>query len=110
MPLSDDDARLWATLIHIGGVFFYFLPALVGFFVLKDRGAFIREQTRSALNFQLTVLLGYLIGFLTVWFLVGFLVLFAVVVLDIVFSILAAVSAGKGEPAAYPVSIRFIPA
>ena len=57
-PLSPGDEKLWATLVHLGAIFFHFLPALVGYFLLRDRGPFIREHTRAALNFQLTVLLG----------------------------------------------------
>ncbi len=107
-PLTEHDERLWATLIQLGGIFFHFLPALVGYVVLADRGPFIREQTRTALNFQLTALVGYVAGFITVWFLVGFLVLLTVVVLNVVFSILAAVAANRGEHWAYPISITFI--
>ena len=109
-PLSEHDERLWATLIHLGGIFFHFLPALVGYLVLADRGPFIREQTRAALNFQLTVLVGYVIGFFTVWILVGFFVLLAVAALNVVLSILAAVAANRGEHSAYPVSITFVKA
>jgi len=107
-PLSESDQRLWATLIHVGGIFFHFLPALIGYLVLKDRGAFIRQQSRTALNFQLTVLAGYLVGIFTSWFFVGLFVLMAVGALNIVFSIIAAVAANKGENYEYPLAIRFI--
>ena len=55
-PLSPSDEKLWATLVHVGGIFFGFLPALIGYLVLKDRGPFIREHTATALNFQITAL------------------------------------------------------
>jgi uncharacterized Tic20 family protein len=109
-PMADNDSRLWATLIHLGGIFFHLVPALVGFVVLGDRGAFIRNETRSALNFQLTLLVGYVIGFFTLWFLVGFVVLFVAVVFNVVFSVLAAISSNRGEHWAYPISITFIKA
>ncbi|MCU1585367.1 MAG: uncharacterized protein QOI70_109 [Microbacteriaceae bacterium] len=107
-PLSADDERLWATLIHLGGIFFQFLPALIGYLVLKDRGPFVREHAKTALNFQLTVLAGYVVGFFTVWFLVGFLVFIIVGVGNVVFSIIAAVAANRGEWYRYPVAIPFI--
>ncbi|MES2171688.1 MAG: DUF4870 domain-containing protein [Actinomycetota bacterium] len=106
--MADNDSRLWATLIHLGGIFFHVVPALIGFVVLGDRGAFIRNETRSALNFQLTLLVGYVAGFFTVWILVGFAVLVACVVFNVVFSILAAIAANRGEHWDYPVSITFI--
>ncbi|CAN5487781.1 DUF4870 domain-containing protein [soil metagenome] len=106
--LSPGDEKFWATLVHLGAIFFHFLPALIGYFVLRERGPFIREHTRAALNFQLTVLLGYLVGFFTVWILVGYLVLLAVAVLNIVFSIMAAIAANRGEYYTYPVALKFV--
>ena len=107
-PLNPSDEKLWATLVHLGAIFFHFLPALIGYFLLRDRGPFIREHTRAALNFQLTVLLGYIVGFFTLWIFIGTLVLIAVAVLNIVFSIIAAIAANRGELYTYPVALTFI--
>jgi uncharacterized Tic20 family protein len=106
--LSPSDEKLWATLVHLGGIFFHFLPALIGYFVLRDRGPFIREHTRAALNFQLTVLLGYIIGVFTLWIVVGFVIVMAVAVLNIVVSILAAIAANRGELYTYRVALKFV--
>ncbi len=106
--LSPGDEKLWAMLVHLGGIFFHFLPALIGYFVLRDRGPFLREHTRAALNFQLTVLLGYIIGVFTLWIVVGFVIVMAVAVLNIVFSILAAIAANRGELYTYPVALKFL--
>ena len=107
-PLSPSNEKLWSTLVHLGGIFLYFLAALIGYLLLRDRGPFVKEHTRTALNFQLTVLLGYVVGCFTAWFLIGFFVLIAVGVLNVVFSIIAAIAANRGEFYSYPVSIRFI--
>jgi uncharacterized Tic20 family protein len=107
-PLSPSDEKLWATLIHLGGIFLHFLPALVGYLLLKDRGPFVRDHTKNALNFQLTVLLGNIVGIFTSWFFVGLLVLLAVAVVNIVFCIIAAVAANRGQVYVYPLAIRFI--
>jgi uncharacterized Tic20 family protein len=107
-PLSPSDERLWATLIHIGGIFFGFIPALVGYLVLKDRGPFIRSHTLTALNFQLTMLIAYVIGYILTFVLIGLLVLAAVGIVVIVFGIIAAIAANKGENYKYPLSIQFI--
>jgi uncharacterized Tic20 family protein len=106
-PLSPADEKLWATLVHIGGVFFNFLPALIGYIVLKDRGPFVRQHTASALNFQLTLIIVYVVGTLTTLILVGFLILLAGVVANVVFSILAAIAANRGESYSYPLTIKF---
>ncbi|WP_120337069.1 DUF4870 domain-containing protein [Cryobacterium soli] len=106
--LSPADEKLWATLIHIGGILFSFLPALIGYIVLKDRGPFIRAHTATALNFQITLAIaGFVGGILTVIG-IGFLILAAVWILNIVFSIMAAIAANKGEWYTYPLTIKFL--
>ena len=106
--LSPADEKLWATLIHIGGILFSFLPALIGYIVLKDRGPFIRAHTATALNFQITLAIAGFIGGILTIIGVGFLILAAVWVLNIIFSILAAVAANKGEWYTYPLTIKFL--
>jgi uncharacterized Tic20 family protein len=107
-PLSPSDERLWATLIHVGGIFFGFIPALVGYLVLKDRGAFIRAHTLTALNFQLTILIAYVVGYITTFLLIGFFILAAAGIVALIFSIIAAIAANKGEQYSYPLTIQFI--
>ncbi|MCU1543679.1 MAG: uncharacterized protein JWM50_1544 [Microbacteriaceae bacterium] len=107
-PLSASDERLWSTLIHIGGIFFGFIPALVGYLVLKDRGPFVRSHTLTALNFQLTMLIAYVVGYVLTFILIGFLVLAAVGIVVLIFSIIAAIAANKGENYKYPLTIEFI--
>jgi uncharacterized Tic20 family protein len=107
-PLSPSDEKLWATLIHIGGIIFSFLPALIGYVVLKDRGPFIRAHTATALNFQLTLLIAYVVGGVLIIVFVGFLILAAASVLAIVFSIMAALAANRGEYYTYPLTIKFV--
>lgn len=108
-PLRPEDERLWSTLVHVGGTLFGFIPSLIGYLILRDRGPFIKEHTRVALNFQLTMLIGHLLGLvlLVIPFL-GPLVTFAVIVVTIVFSILAAIAANRGQYYRYPLSIEFV--
>ncbi|BDZ66252.1 DUF4870 domain-containing protein [Agromyces mangrovi Wang et al. 2018] len=107
-PLSPADQRLWATLIHIGGIFFGFIPALIGYLVLRDKGQFVRDHTATALNFQITMTIAAIIGSILIIVVVGILIVIAVYVLIIVFSIIAAVAANKGQPYKYPLSIKFV--
>ena len=106
--LSPSDEKLWATLIHIGGIFFGFIPALIGYLVLKDRGPFIREHTATALNFQITMTIAAIISGLLTILIIGFILLAVIGVLVIVFSIIAAVKANQGQPYTYPLSIKFV--
>ena len=106
--LSPADEKLWATLVQLGGILFTWIPALVGYLVLKDRGPFIREHTATALNFQITVFIAYFVSGLLVIVGIGVLIGFAVWILSIVFSIIAAVKANQGEYYTYPLAIRFV--
>ncbi len=99
--LSPADEKLWATLIHIGGILFNWIPALVGYLVLKDRGPFIRSHTATALNFQITLFIGYVVGWILSIVGIGR-------VLNIVFSIIAAIKANQGQFYTYPVAIKFV--
>ena len=109
-PLSPSDERLWATLIHVGGIFFGFIPPLIGYLVLKDRGAFIRAHSLTALNFQLTMLIaGVVISILTVVTLgLASILYVALGIVILIFSIIAAIAANKGEQYKYPLTIQFI--
>ncbi len=107
-PMNPSDEKMWATLVHVGGALFGFLPALIGYLVLKDRGPFVRAHTATALNFQLTLLIAEVVGYVLMIVLIGFLVVPLVYVVRIVFSIIAAVKANKGEWYTYPVAISFL--
>ncbi|GAA1062240.1 DUF4870 domain-containing protein [Agromyces bracchium] len=107
-PLSPADEKLWATLIHIGGILFGFLPALIGYLVLKDKGPFIREHTATALNFQITLLIAYVVGSILTFVIIGIFLLIAAWIAAIVFGIIAAIKANNGEYYVYPVAIKFV--
>ena len=114
--MDPTNEKMWSMLIHLGGAIISFvtyatlafLPALIGFLVLKDRGPFVRENTKNALNFQLTLLIGVVVGWITSFILIGFLILLAVWVVNIVFSIIAAVRSNQGQVYRYPMTIAFI--
>jgi hypothetical protein len=107
-PLRPEDERLWSTLIALGGIVFGFFAPLVGYLVFRDRGPFVKEHSRTALNFQITILIANVVGAVTTIFVVGFLLLAAASILNIVFSILAAVSANRGRYYRYPLSIDLV--
>jgi uncharacterized Tic20 family protein len=107
-PLSPSDEKLWATLIHVGGMVSYFFASLIGYLIFKDRGPFVRDHARIALNFQISLAIYYAAGLLLTLAFIGYLVLLGVVVVNIVFSILAAMAANRGQAFHYPLSIQFI--
>lgn len=107
-PLNPSDEKLWATLIHIGGILFGFLPALIGYLVLKDKGPFIRAHTATALNFQITLLIAYVVGSILTFVIIGLFILLAAWIAAIVFGIIAALKANQGQYYVYPIAIKFV--
>lgn len=107
-PLSPSDERLYSTLIHIGGIFFGFLPSLIGYLVFKDRGPFVNAHSKTALNFQITMTIASFAGAVLSLVIIGWFLIMAVAIVLVVFSIIAAVAANKGEFYTYPLTIAFI--
>lgn len=107
-PLSPSDEKLWSVLVNLGGIFFSFFPALIGYLVLKDRGPFARAHTATALNFQLTLAIVYLVGGILTIILIGIPILVAAGILAVVLPIIAAIKAGSGQWFTYPLTIPFV--
>jgi uncharacterized protein len=104
---SNDDKNI-ATVTHLGGTVFSFVPALIVWILKKDDSQFIADQSKEALNFQITMVLAYMLAGVLSWVLIG-LVFFPIIwVLNIVFCIIAAISTSKGETYRYPFALRLI--
>jgi uncharacterized Tic20 family protein len=116
MALTGEQDRLWASLAHLGGIL-AFLPALVIWLVFKDRGPFTNQQGKEALNFQLTLLIGYVIinVLSTILALVTFGLLgglgslsWVLWLIGSIFSVLGYLDARAGKPYRYPFAVRLI--
>ncbi len=112
------DARTWAMWCHLAGLgwlLWWLAPviggvigALVVWQVKRDKDAFIDDQGKEALNFQISMLIYWAVSMALIPVCIGGVLVPIVLVLDIVFVIVAVVKAGKGKSYRYPVSIRFI--
>ncbi|MDO9204211.1 DUF4870 domain-containing protein [Methylotenera sp.] len=104
---SNDDKNI-ATVTHLGGTIFSFVPALIVWILKKDDSEYISGQAKEALNFQITVLLAYFISWVLAWILIGFVFMLIIWIFNIVLSIIAAISTSKGETYRYPFTLRLI--
>lgn len=109
-PLRPDEERTWSLLSHLGGIIFGFIPSLVIWLVFKGRGPFLEDQSKEALNFQITVTIGYIATAIlgAVTFGVLSFLPFVVGLVNLVFCILAAVAVNKGEWYRYPLTLRLV--
>ena len=60
-PLRPDEERTWAMLAHLLTLVAGWLAPLVILLVFKGRGAYVENQAKESLNFQLTLLLAALV-------------------------------------------------
>jgi uncharacterized protein len=110
--LSPSDEKLWAMLVHLGGLLWIVgipvVPALVGYLVLKNKGPFVRAHTATALNFQISMFIYAVVSAILIFLIIGIFALIAVGIVNIIFSIMAAVKANQGQPYSYPLTIKFV--
>ena len=107
-PMSESDARLWAMLGQLSGILLGFIGPLIVMLVFGPRNAFVKKESTEALNFQITVLIGYVIGFVLSLILIGFFLVIAIAIASIIFIIIAAVKNNQGIEYRYPINIRFV--
>ena len=107
-PLSDSDARLYATLGHAGIIIIGFIAPLIVWLIGKERSAFVDEQGKEALNFSILITIGYIVASITTVILIGFALFPIVWLLSLIFCIQGAIKANKGESYRYPINWRII--
>ncbi|MDP9107847.1 MAG: DUF4870 domain-containing protein, partial [Pseudomonadota bacterium] len=76
--------------------------------VKKDSSPYLEQEAAEALNFQLTVMIGYVVAWALTIILIGAVMLPLLYIANIVFCILGALAASKGTGYRYPFAIRLI--
>lgn len=128
-PLTPAEDKQWASFAHFGGIL-GFLPALIIFLVFKDRGPLTRQESKEALNWQITwiaasIVLNIIASIVStvtlatatsiaalgtaslVTGLFSFIALLPYLI-NVVFSIIGGVKVNGGGAYRYPVAVRFI--
>lgn len=104
---SKSEDNTLAILAHVLGIVIGFIGPLVIYLVKPEEG-YVKNQAKEALNFQITVLIGYIIGWVLTVILIGTVIVAAVGVVNLIFCIMAAMAVSKGEDYKYPFAIRLI--
>ena len=113
-PVSSvaGNAKGWAALSHLSAfVMFLGVPALIGPFAIwlwKRDDAYVDQQGKEALNFNISFLIYGIVSAFLILVLVGLVLLPIVFVTWFILVIVAAVKASAGEDYQYPFTIRFI--
>ena len=113
-PIGEKEERKWAMFAHIGTFSSMFVPLgniiapIVIWQIKKNESAFVVEQAKESLNFQITLMIYALISFLLVFIIIGFFMLFALILFSLIIVIVAGVKANEGEHYRYPMTIRLV--
>jgi hypothetical protein len=107
-PLDDAQTRQWAGLAHLGGILGV-LPSLIIWLVFRERSGFVDQEAKKALNFQITVLIGYLAASILGMFIPFVSILsFAIWVTSLVFSVQGYQAVQRGQAFKYPFTLDLI--
>ncbi len=104
----SNSEKINALVSHLLGIFTTFVGALIIWYWSKGKSPFVEEQSREALNFQITILIGFSIAGALSFLPTGFILVPLITVYNIAMCIIAAMSARDGKSYVYPISIRFI--
>jgi uncharacterized Tic20 family protein len=111
--LSQED-RNWGMIAHLSALAGFIVPfgsilgPLIVYLVKRDQSAFATDCAREALNFNITVAIGFLISLCLSLVFIGIPLMIALFIAWLVLTIVAAVRANVGNAYRYPATIRFV--
>jgi hypothetical protein len=115
LPELTSDAKNWAMFCHLAGFLGFGMPIvghvvgpLIIWLLKREEHPFIDHQGKEAINFQISMVIYGAIIAPTLCIVIGFFLLPLLFVTDVILIIIAAVSASKGEPYRYPLTIRLV--
>ncbi|SDH70715.1 hypothetical protein SAMN05216603_11291 [Pseudomonas benzenivorans] len=114
-PVPSPEARKWAMFCHYAAFFWFLVPMignvigpLIVWQLKKDSAAFVDDQGKEALNFQITFSLAMVICGVLAWVVIGFPLMLLVSVAALVLTIIAGIKANAGEAYRYPICWRVV--
>jgi hypothetical protein len=84
------------------------VPPLVVLLVRGQDSPFVRQQSKYALNFQLSMTIYWIVTITLMFVLIGFLFVIPLALLELICIIIGAVKSSEGKPFRYPLAIPFL--
>jgi len=114
MPVTKEESN-WGMISHLSALAGIILPPigsvlgpLIVWLTRRDQSAFVAEQAKEALNFNITVLIAAVVCYVLTWALIGILLFVVLWVYWLVMTIIAAMKASEGVSYRYPLALRFV--
>ena len=108
------EERNWAVGCHlaalsglVSGIGFILGPLIVWLYK-KDESAFVSDQGKEALNFQISMLIYFVAACALVFVLIGIPALVIFGIIDLVCIVMGAVKASEGVAYRYPLNLRLL--
>ncbi|MEO1068432.1 MAG: DUF4870 domain-containing protein [Cyanobacteria bacterium J06638_6] len=111
---SNPESRMWAMLAHLSALSGFVIPfgnilgPLIIWLVKRDEMAFVDDQAKEALNFNISMTIYATVAGVLVLAVVGLLLLPVVLIVWLVLAIMAAVKANEGIAYRYPLTLRLV--
>lgn len=108
------DERMWGMFCHLSALAGYIIPfgSIIGPLIIwsikKQDYAFVDDQGKEALNFQISMMIYKIISAILMILVIGFLMFAACVIFQLIMIIIASIKANNGETFRYPLTIRFV--
>lgn len=107
---ASQEDRTIALITHLSGVVLSFIVPLIVWLIHRDKPdrAFLNDQAKEALNFQITIAIAFLACSVLTLIVIGMLLMPLVWLFNLIFCILAGIKANEGEAYRYPFTLRLI--
>jgi uncharacterized Tic20 family protein len=104
------EQKTMAMLAHLLGIVTGFVGALVIWLINKDKAdaGFVVDQAKEALNFQITIAIGWCAAVALSILLIGFLLYPILLIGNLILCIMAGMKANEGVAYRYPFALRLI--
>jgi uncharacterized protein len=108
------DERTWGMLAHLSAFSGFLVPLgsvigpLVVWLIKRDQSAFVADQGKEALNFNISVLLAAIVCGVLVLIFIGILLGVALFIFWLTMTIIAGIKASEGVRYRYPVTLRLV--
>lgn len=112
--VATQDERTWGMLAHLSAFAGFLVPLgsiiapLVVWLIKRDQSAFVADQGKEALNFNISVLLAALVCGVLVFVFIGILLGVALFIFWLAMTIIAGIKASEGVRYRYPITLRLV--
>ena len=109
MEIPKDD-RNFAMLTHLLSAFFWIFPGLIVWLMNKDKPnkAWVADQAKEVLNFQITMTLVYILSGFLALILIGVVIASIAYIVSFLLCIYGAIRTSAGSTYRYPFTLRLL--